>query len=52
MRPLWKPKHRWDSNIKMDITEIGYNDVDWIHVAQDKDQWRVLDNTVINLRVP
>jgi hypothetical protein len=39
-------------NIKMDLREIGWGDVDWIDMAQDRDQWRALVNTVLNLRVP
>jgi hypothetical protein len=39
-------------NIKMDLREIGWDDVDWIDVTQNKDQWGVLVNTVLNLRVP
>jgi hypothetical protein len=38
-------------NIKMDLREIGWDDVDWIDMAQDRDQWRALVNTVLNLRV-
>jgi hypothetical protein len=48
-RPLGRPRRRWVDNIKMDHREIGR---DWIKVAQDRDQWRVLVNTVINFRVP
>jgi hypothetical protein len=47
-RPLGRPRRRWEDNIK----EIGFGDVDWIHLAQDKDRWRALVNTVMNLRVP
>jgi hypothetical protein len=43
---------RWEDNIKMDLREIGFKDVDWIHWAQDRDRWRALVNTVMNLRVP
>jgi hypothetical protein len=50
-RPLGRPRHRWVDNIKMDLREIGWNGVDWIELAQDRDQWRALVNTVINLRV-
>jgi hypothetical protein len=42
----------WEDNIKMDIREIGFGDVDWIHLAQDRDRWRALVNTVMNLWVP
>jgi hypothetical protein len=51
-RPLGRPRRRWEDNIKMDLTEIGFGDVDWIHWAQDRDRWRALVNTVMNLRVP
>jgi hypothetical protein len=43
-RPLGRPRHRWEDNIKMDLREIGFGDVDWIHLAQDKDRWRALVN--------
>jgi hypothetical protein len=51
-RPLGRPRRRWEDNIKMDLREIGFGDVDWLHWAQDKDRWRALVNTVMNLRVP
>jgi hypothetical protein len=51
-RPLGRPRCRWEDNIKMDLREIGFGDVDWIHWAQDRDRWRALVNTVMNLRVP
>jgi hypothetical protein len=51
-RPLGRPRRRWEDNIKMDRREIGFGDVDWIHLAQDGDRWRALVNTVMNLRVP
>jgi hypothetical protein len=51
-RPLGRPRRRWVNNIKMDLTEIGWDRVDWIELAQDRDQWRALVNTVMNLRVP
>jgi hypothetical protein len=50
--PLGRPRRKWEDNIKMDIREIGFGDVDWIHLAQDRDRWRALVNTVMNLRVP
>jgi hypothetical protein len=50
--PLGRPRRRWVDNIKMDLREIGWNGVDWIDMAQDRDQWRALVNTVLNLRVP
>jgi hypothetical protein len=51
-RPLRKPKRRWVDNIKMDRTETGWGGMDWFDLAQDRDQWRALMNTVINRRVP
>jgi hypothetical protein len=51
-RPLGRPRHRWVDNIKMDFREIGWDGVDWIDMAQDRDQWRALVNTVLNLQVP
>jgi hypothetical protein len=51
-RPLGRPRRRWEDNIKMDLKEIGFGNMDWIHWAQDRDRWRALVNTVINLRVP
>jgi hypothetical protein len=51
-RPLGRPRHRWEDNIKMDLREIGFGEVDWIHWVQDRDRWRAVVNTVMNLRVP
>jgi hypothetical protein len=51
-RPLERPKRRWESNIRMDLREIGQGIMDCIYPAQDKDQWRALVNTVMNPRVP
>jgi hypothetical protein len=51
-RQLGRPRRRWEDNIKIDLMEIGFGDVDWIHWAQDRDRWRALVNTVMNLRVP
>jgi hypothetical protein len=51
-RPLGRPRRRWEDNIKRNLREIGFGDVDWIHLAQDRDRWRALVNTVMNLRVP
>jgi hypothetical protein len=50
-RPIGRPRRRWVGNIKMDLREIGWDCMDWIDVAQDRDQWRALVNTVMNLRV-
>jgi hypothetical protein len=51
-RPLGRPRCRWVNNIKMDVREIGWDGVDLTDMAQDRDQWRALVNTVMNLRVP
>jgi hypothetical protein len=51
-RPLGRPRRRWVDTIKMDLGEIGLDGRDWIELAQDRDQWRALVNTVMNLRVP
>jgi hypothetical protein len=51
-RPLGRPRRRWVDNIKIDLREIGWDDMDWIDLARYMDQWRVLVNTVKNLRVP
>jgi hypothetical protein len=50
-RPLGRPRRKWVDNIKIDLREIGWDGVDWIDLAQDRDQWRALVNTVMNLRV-
>jgi hypothetical protein len=50
-RPLGRPRFRWVGKIKMDLREIGCDGVDWIDIAQDRDQWMALVNTVLNLRV-
>jgi hypothetical protein len=51
-RPLGRPRHRWEDNIKMDLQEVGGDCGDWIDRAQDRDSWRALVNTVMNFRVP
>jgi hypothetical protein len=51
-RPLGRPRRRCVDSIKMDLREIGWDGMDWIDLAQDRDQWRALVNTVMNLRVP
>jgi hypothetical protein len=51
-RPLGRPRHRWEDNTKMDLQEVGWESVDWIDMAQDRDRWRALVNAVMNLRVP
>jgi len=51
-RPLEKPRRRWEYNIRMDLREAGCGCVDWMELAQDRDRWRALVSTVMNLRVP
>jgi hypothetical protein len=51
-RPLGRPRRRGVDNIKMDLREIEWDGMDWIELAQDRDQWSSLVNTVMNLRVP
>jgi hypothetical protein len=51
-RQLGRPRRRWDNNIKMELREIGWGGMDWIDLAQDRDQWRALVNTVMNLWDP
>jgi hypothetical protein len=50
-RPLGRPRCKWVYN-KMGLGEIGWGDVDWIGLAQDRDKWRALVNAVLNLQVP
>jgi hypothetical protein len=51
-RRLGRPRRRWVDNIKMVLREIGWDGMDWMDMAQDRDQWIALVNTVLNLRVP
>jgi hypothetical protein len=51
-RPLGRPRRRWLDNIRMDLLESVWGDVDWISLAQDRDRWRALVNSVLNFRVP
>jgi hypothetical protein len=51
-RPLGRPWRRWVDNIRIDLGEVGWGDVDWIGLAQDRNRWRALMNAVLNLRVP
>jgi hypothetical protein len=46
-----RPMHRWEGNVKIDLRELGWEGVDWIQLAQDRDQWRAFVNAVMNLRV-
>jgi hypothetical protein len=49
---LGRVRCRWEDNIRMYLTKIGWEGVDWIHLTQDRDQWWASVNTVVNLRVP
>jgi hypothetical protein len=51
-RPLGRPRRRWVGNIRMDLREVGWSDVDWIGLAEDRNRWRALVNSVLNLRDP
>jgi hypothetical protein len=51
-RPLGRPRPRWEDNTKMDLREVGREDIDWIDLAQDWDRWLAVMNTVMNFRVP
>ena len=51
-RPLGIPRSRWEDNIKMDLQELKCGGMDWIELAQDRDTWQALVNTVMNLRIP
>jgi hypothetical protein len=51
-RPLGRPRHRWEDNIKLDLREIGIDGANWIRLAQDRVWWRAFVNTVMNLWVP
>jgi hypothetical protein len=50
--PLGRPRRGWLDNIRMDLVEVGRGDVDWIGLAQDRDRWRALVNSVLDLLVP
>jgi hypothetical protein len=51
-KPLERPRRTWVDNIRMDLGEVGWGDVDWIGLAQDRNRWRTLVNSVLNLRAP
>jgi hypothetical protein len=50
-RPLGRPRRKWFHYIRMDLVEVGWSDVDWIGLTQDRYRWRALVNSVLNLRV-
>jgi hypothetical protein len=50
-RLLGRPRRRWVDNIRLDLEEVGWGDVDWIGVAKDRNRWRVVVNSVLNLLV-
>ena len=52
MRPLGRPRRRWEENIKMDHQEVGFGGMDWKELPQDRDRWSALVNAVMSLRVP
>jgi hypothetical protein len=51
-RPLGRPRRRWVDNIRMDLVEVGWSDVDGIGLAKDRNRWRAVVNSALNLRVP
>jgi hypothetical protein len=51
-RPLGRPKRRWVDNIRMNLVEVGWRNVEWIGLAEDRNRWRAVVNSVLNLRVP
>jgi hypothetical protein len=51
-RLLGRTRRKWVDNIKMDLREVGWGGMDWINMAEDRDRWRALVNSVMNLRVP
>jgi hypothetical protein len=50
--PIGRSRRRWVDNIRKDLGEVGWGDVDWIGLAQDRNRWTALVNAVLNLRVP
>jgi hypothetical protein len=51
-RPYGRPRSGWENNIRMNSREIGWEGVDWMHLAMDRDQWWTVVNAVMNLRLP
>jgi hypothetical protein len=50
-RPFGRPRRRWEDGIRMDLREICWEGVQWVYLAQDRDRWRAVVNSVMNLRV-
>ena len=50
-KPLGRPRHRWEDNIKIYLQEVGFGGMDWIELAQDGDRWGTVVNEEMNLRV-
>jgi hypothetical protein len=50
-RPLGRPRRRWEDNIRIDLGEVGWGGVEWIGLAKDRNRWRALVNSVLNIRV-
>jgi hypothetical protein len=48
-RPLGRPRHSWECNIKMELQEVGWGGMDWIDLPWDRDRWRALVNLLMNL---
>ena len=51
-RPHGRPRRRWEGNIKMDLQEVRWGDMDWIDLAQDRNMWRAVVNAVMKIRIP
>ena len=51
-RPLGRPRHRWEDNIKIDLQKVKCGGIDWIELAQDRGRWQAFVNAVTNLWVP
>jgi hypothetical protein len=50
-RPLGRPRRRWEDNSRINLGEVGWGDVDWIGLAKDRNRWRAVVNSVLNLQV-
>jgi hypothetical protein len=51
-KPLGRPRRRWVDNIRMDLVEVEWGDVNWICLAQDRNRWKAPVNSVLNLQIP